>query len=265
MTVTVDTYSSLGEASSAMRDRSAYFGGGTLLMHGLNYGAEGIDRIVRTTDTSLHEIRPDGSGLRIGAGVRMRDVMASSDLQFLSPVARAIGGPAVRNMATVGGNLFARSPYGDFSTALLALDALVQMADGSSVPIGSFFANRDGHRGLVAAVTVPRPAHGAFRFRKVTRTKPKGPSVLCIAAHLRGGSRITDARIAFGAMGPTPLRAKAAETALEGASLDVHGIQRALDLATDGLDPRDDAIATAWYRREVAPVHLRRLLLDEES
>ena len=122
----------------------------------------------------------------------------------------------------------------------------------------------DAQRGLVAAVIVPRPSQGAFRFRKVTRTKPKGPSVLCIAARLPGGSRITDARIAFGAMGKTPLRAKAAEAALEGASLDQAGIQRAIDVATEGLDPQDDAISTGWYRREVAPVHLRRLLLDEE-
>lgn len=265
MTVTVETYPSLAEASSAMRDRSFYLGGGTLLMHGLNYGAHGVERVVRTTDVSLRDIRSEGSGLRIGAGVRMCDIVENADLQFLAPAARAIGGPAVRNMATVGGNLFARSPYGDLTTALLALDAMVQMADLSSIPIENFLANRDAQRGLVAAVTVPRPSHNAFRFRKVTRTKPKGPSVLCIAAHLPGGSRITDARIAFGAMGATPLRAKAAETALEGASLDATGIQRALDVATEGLDPQDDAIASGWYRHEVAPVHLRRLLLDEET
>ena len=264
MSIAVETYHSLSEAASAMRDKSFYLGGGTLLMYGVNYGAQGVERIVRTTDASLRDIRPEGSGLRIGAGVRMSDVMANPDLQFLAPVARSIGGPAVRNMATVGGNLFALSPFGDFATALLALDAMVQMADGASVPIESFLANRDAQRGLVAAVIVPRPSQGAFRFRKVTRTKPKGPSVLCIAARLPGGSRITDARIAFGAMGKTPLRAKAAEAALEGASLDQAGIQRAIDVATEGLDPQDDAISTGWYRREVAPVHLRRLLLDEE-
>jgi hypothetical protein len=46
-------------------------------------------------------------------------------LAFLAPVARSIGGPAVRAAATVGGNLFAPSPYGDFSVALLALGAIV--------------------------------------------------------------------------------------------------------------------------------------------
>ena len=264
MSITVETYPSLREAARAMRESTWYLGGGTLLMRGVNYGAQGFDRIVRTTDAAMREIHPEGGGIRLGAGVRMAQVMAHPDLAFLDPVARSVGGPAVRNMATVGGNLFARSPFGDFTTALLALDASVQMAEGPALPLESFLSGRDRQRGIVASVLVPRPSQGAFRFAKVTRTRPKGASVMCIAAHLPGGGRITNARVAFGAMGATPLRAKAAETALEGAGPDAGGIQRALDVCLQGLDPQDDAIASAWYRREVAPVHLRRLLLGEE-
>jgi CO/xanthine dehydrogenase FAD-binding subunit len=62
-------------------------------------------------------------------------------------------------------------------------------------------------------------------------------------------------------MAPTPVRAKAAERALEGRSLDAAGIAPALAVATDGTSPVDDAIASAWWRREILPVHLRRLLL----
>jgi len=63
-------------------------------------------------------------------------------------------------------------------------------------------------------------------------------------------------------MGPTPLRAKAAEAALNGATLDEAGIAQALAVATDGLSPVDDALASGWYRREVAPVHLKRLIIS---
>jgi CO/xanthine dehydrogenase FAD-binding subunit len=72
-----------------------------------------------------------------------------------------------------------------------------------------------------------------------------------------------DVRLAWGGMGPTPLRAKAAERALNGVTLDAAGIAAAVQVATDGLAPADDALATAWYRQQVAPVHLRRLLLNE--
>ncbi len=117
---------------------------------------------------------------------------------------------------------------------------------------------RDASR-IVRAVSVPRPQDpSAFRFLKVSRVKPKGIAVMSIAAHL---PRSGGARVAFGNMGPTPLRAKGVERALEGARLDEAGIGRALAAACEGLQPATDAIASEWYRREVAPVHLKRLLL----
>ena len=64
-------------------------------------------------------------------------------------------------------------------------------------------------------------------------------------------------------MGPHPLRAAASERALEGARLDAGGTAGAIAAASDGLSPADDALASAWYRREVAGVHLRRCLLGE--
>ncbi len=61
-------------------------------------------------------------------------------------------------------------------------------------------------------------------------------------------------------MGPQPLRAPGAERALEGQPLDAGAIGRAATGCTEGLEPPTDALASAWYRREVAGVHLRRLL-----
>lgn len=260
----VESYPTLAEASRVAGAR--YLAGGTLVMRDVNYGAAGIDRIVRTTDAALRDIRAEGGRIRIGASVTMAQIMASSDLAALAPVARVIGGPAIRNMATLGGNLFAEHPYGDLATALLALDAEVIWADGSTDPIEGFLGRRSSPRGLVAAVTIPRVSASEFRFRKVSRTKPKGVSVMSIAAWLPGApGRVGDARLAFGAMGPTPLRAKAAEAALQGVSLDTGSISKALEMCTEGLHPSDDPLASSWYRREVAPVHLKRLLLGETS
>lgn len=247
--LSVESYTTVQEAASAMTDRARYLGGGTLVMRAVTYGDQSFDRIVRARQPDRN-IGTDGTGLRIGAGATMSDLLASRDVQFLHPVARLIGGPAIRNMATVGGNLFAPNPYGDLATALLALDAQVVMADGQNQPMKSFLAGRDRARGLVAAVTVPRIETGAFHYRKVSRVKPKGVAVLTIAAYLRR----SDPRIAFGNMGPTPLRAKGAERALG------QGALAATAACLEGLVPATDALASEWYRREVAPVHLRRLL-----
>lgn len=262
--LTVETFETLTEAAAAMGSEARYLGGGTLVMRAVNYGDQGFSRIVRARDSTLRQIGAEGSRISIGAGATMSDVLASPELGFLAPVARSVGGPAIRNMATVGGNLFAAHPYGDFATALLALDGHVRMTDRSELPLEQFFNGRGSVTGLVASISIARPTGDEFKYLKVSRVKPKGASVMCIAAWLpRSSGRLSNARIAFGAMGPTPLRAKASETALNGAALDENGIAPALSAAVHDLSPPDDALASSWYRREVAPVHLKRLLLGQ--
>ena len=269
MPITVKTYPSLGEAASALQsDRTARFlAGGTLVMRAINEGDTSLSTVVRSTDRGFTEIRSTGAGITLGAGVTMGQIIAHRELTFLHPVGRAVGGPAIRNMATIGGNLFAPTPYGDFTVALLALDATIAMQGGyggRETPLEEFLANRErGSGGLVASITFNRPADpSAFRFRKVARVKPKGISVLSIAAHLpMSSNRISGARITYGAMAPTPIRAKAVERALEGRGLDEAGIAPALAVAAEGTSPATDALASAWYRREMVAVHLKRLLL----
>ncbi|MGR3501161.1 FAD binding domain-containing protein [Pseudaestuariivita sp.] len=238
-------------------------GGGTLLMRQVNYAPQDIDRLVIVSDPELKAVRAEGSDIRIGAGVTMAEVIAHPDLAAFAPAARAIGGPALRNMGTVGGNLFAPHPYGDFATALLAAGAQVHWADGRSEDLEAMLKSRDAARGCVVAVTMPRLRPEQLRFRKLSRTKPKGVSVLSVAVRLDAmGGRVNSARVAFGAMGPTPMRSPSAEQALQGASLDEAGVARACEACVQDLAPADDALASAWYRKRVAPVQLKRVLLE---
>ena len=266
MPITVKTFATLSEAASALQaDRTTRFlAGGTLVMRAINEGDVSFSTVVRATDRAFGEIRPAGARITLGAGVTMAQVMGHGELTFLHPVARAVGGPAIRNMATVGGNLFAPSPYGDFTVALLALDATLAMQGGYSgreTPLEEFLSSRERNTSLVASVTFNRPSPDAFRFRKVSRVKPKGISVLSIAAHLPiNGGRIAGARVAYGAMASTPMRAKSVERALEGRALDESGVAAAVAAAAEGTNPPTDALASAWYRREMVAVHLRRLL-----
>lgn len=260
MAVQVQTHASLSAAQQALGQGGTYLAGGTIVMRGVNAGAvQGL--IVRATDPALRSITATGDAVRIGAGATMTDILASRDLDFLHPVARAIGGPQVRAMATVGGNLFAPHPYGDFAVALIALGARALLVQGSARPVEDLMRDRT-RPPLIAAIEVPRPRDArAFGWLKVSRIKPKGVSVLSIALHLpRDGGRLRDVRVAFGAMGPNPLRSAGAERVLEGQSLDAAVIARAAQSACEGLDPPTDALASSWYRREVAGVHLGRLL-----
>ena len=270
MPVKVETYDRIEEAARALgASRSAKFlGGGTLVMRAVNAGDQSFDTIIRLRDPAFRTIRTEGDGVVMGGGVTMAAVAASRDLAFLAPVARVIGGPAIRNMATVGGNLFVYGNYGDFTAALLALGATVGVASSgrSGIPIDDFLRDRDRYAtSLVQSVTVPRPRDAnAFRFLKVSRVKPKGVAVMSIAANVpQSGGRVQGARIAYASMGPLPLRATAVERVLEGQPLDTATIERAAAAAVEGITPPTDALATSWYRAQVAGVHLKRLLAGE--
>lgn len=263
MTLSVRTFPAIDAAVPALKTEGAhYVGGGTLIVRRVNEGDVSVSTLVRVSEPSLSHISVSDGLATIGASATMAAVARNADLAFLRPAALAIGGPAVRNMATVGGNIFAPAPYGDFTVALLALDATAEIA-GKPVALADLVHRREEYRDrIVVSVSFALPKPGAFRFRKVTRVKPNGAAVLSIAAvtEEENGS-VSAARIALGNMADRPLRARAAEAALGGRPLTREGIAPALAAAGDGTAPADDAISSAWYRREVLPVHLGRLLL----
>ncbi|MER8829844.1 FAD binding domain-containing protein [Mesorhizobium sp. M0938] len=262
MALALQTFSTVKDANAALKAAGTrYLGGGTLVMRAVNEGDVSVSSLIRSTEPVLSAITVSGTEVRIGASVTMAAIAHHPDLTPLASAARAVGGPAIRNMATVGGNLFAPAPYGDFTVALLALDAIVS-TDNGEMPIETFLAKREGNHAIATAVGFTLPAEG-FRFLKVSRVKPKGVSVLSIAAVLEQApdGTVSSARIALGCMAVRPMRAKAAEKTLLGRKLTSEGIAPALAVASDGTSPVTDPIASAWYRNEVLPVHLGRLLL----
>ena len=181
MPVTVKTFATPAEAAAALSsDRGArYLGGGTLVMRALNEGDVSITTLVRASDRGLAQIRFSGARATIGAEVTLREILRRARA-FLSSsgcaLDRRAGGA---NMGTVGGNLFAPSPFGDFTVALLALDATVSVQGGfgaRDMNLAEFLAGRDRAAGaLVLGVSFQRPANAeAFRYRKIARIKPKG-------------------------------------------------------------------------------------------
>jgi xanthine dehydrogenase small subunit len=249
------------------RGGARLLGGGTLLVRQVTSGDLSITAFVLSDGLGLDRIEVDGRRVEIGAAVTMAQVASHPALAFLKPVACGIGGPAVRAVATVGGNLFAPYPFGDFAVALLALGAEVTV-DGvdrsEAIDLGKFLAQRKEARGrVVCKLAFDLPPEGAFRFVKVVRRRPHGAAVLSIAALLPiEGGVVRGARIAYGAMAPTPMRARVVERVLEGKPLNADTVQRAEAAAAEGCAPLSDPFASAWYRLNVLPVYLKRLLLS---
>jgi CO/xanthine dehydrogenase FAD-binding subunit len=245
--------------------RARFLGGGTLAVRDYSSGDVSIGKFVLCDGLGLDTIRIDAGRVELGAAVTMAMVARHAGLSFLHAVATDIGGPAVRAMATVGGNLFAPAPYGDFAVALLALGATaaVEARSGSEeIDLEAFLRDRGKQAGrVVKSVSFALPPDGAFRFLKVTRRHPHGASVLSIAALLPvDGGKVKGARVAYGAMAPTPIRARPVEAALEGKALNDAAVEAAVAVAGQGVAPASDPFASDWYRASVLPVHLTRLL-----
>ena len=152
----VRSCASLSEAAGILSgDRHAVLlGGGTLVMRDVNEGRLTEGTLLRVTDPAFRRIETGGR-IELGAGVTMGMILAERELSFLHAPARAIGGPAVRNMASIGGNLFASAPYGDFTVALLALPVAGSMGlSGSTFAPEASHTSAAGQRRLASLITV---------------------------------------------------------------------------------------------------------------
>ena len=228
--------------------------------------------LLRTVDPVLLAMNTGGARVELGAGVTMAQVLANRDLAFLHPSRARIGGPAVRTMATVGGNLFAPTPYGDFTAALLALDATVDVQGGyggaRAQPLEEIPGEpRPRQRARSLASTFNRPANpDAFRFRKVVAREAQG-HLGAVDRRAPAAERRTHrgARVAYGAMAPTPMRAKAVERALEGRSLDAAGIAPRRSRRGRRHQPRDRRARERLVSPRDGAGAPRRLLLGENA
>ena len=170
-------------------------------------------------------------------------------------------------MGTVGGNLFTPPPGGDVAVALLALDASVTLASSRSsrvVSLGDFYTgfmtNELAPDELLTELWVPvstRPT----AYLKFGRKHANTPAVVTVAATVEwDGGRIADARIALGAVGPHPVRAREAERVLIGTDLGADAIAAARAAATRDCEPVTDGVATDWYRRRMVDLFVGRAL-----
>jgi CO/xanthine dehydrogenase FAD-binding subunit len=243
--------------------------GGTVAMPLVNEGISLPARVMGLRRAGLDRIERDGDTLRIGATATLTALAGQADVPLLAEAARRSASWAVRNLATVGGNLFTPPPGGDVAVALLALDAQVEATSARgtrSIPIGAFWSGflttSLGADELVTSITVPVTGDPAA-FRKFGRKAANTPAVVTVAARARfENGVVAEARIALGAAGPHPIRATAAEAALLGTTLDDTAIAAAAAVAAAECDPSTDAVATDWYRRRMAGVFTGRALLD---
>jgi CO/xanthine dehydrogenase FAD-binding subunit len=221
---------------------------------------------------SLRTLGIGSDGLEIGALVTYRDLLdepaVCEDWPNLAQAAHVTGAPTIQNRGTVGGNLAHASPAADTPPALLSYDARVILASAGGrreIPIDSFFLAyrktvlRPGE--LIISVRVPHRDRGFHLFRKIAGRRAQAISKVTVALWaLADESSITEISTGFGAVGPTPLRARHLEADLLGRPLaEFASYDPSPALARD-LAPIDDLRSTARYRARVASNVVRQFL-----
>jgi carbon-monoxide dehydrogenase medium subunit len=217
---------------------------------------------------------PEG-GLRIGAAVSCQTLRTNDDLRDGYPAicdsAELIGGIQIQSRASLGGNLCNSSPAADSIPSLIALGAICEIAGPGgrrSVPVEQFCTGpgqnvlQPGEM-LVALVLPPPPANGGAAFERFIPRNEMDIAVANAAAAVTlspDGSRFERARVAVGAVAPTPLLVDAAGAALAGQPVSQESIDKAVEAVRAATRPITDMRGSVAQRRHLAGVLTARVI-----
>jgi CO/xanthine dehydrogenase FAD-binding subunit len=263
------------EAKAAHPDALAV-AGGTDVMVGINFGHLRPSLLLDLTRIDdLQQWSTEDGVVRLGAGVPYARVITElgDRLPGLAMASRTIGSPQIRNRGTVGGNLATASPAGDAHPALLAADAVVEVASvrGSRrIPITDFYTgvkrNAMDRDELIAAVHIVPPS-GPQQYSKIGTRNAMVISVAAFGLALHPDRRAVGTGI--GSAAPTPRRATDAEEFLAADLADLWDTRAELpattaarfgELVATAAAPIDDVRGSAAYRLHALTVMARRAL-----
>lgn len=217
----------------------------------------------------LKRIEARGDRIYVGAGVVHRQITSSPLLRergsLLVNAAEEIAGPAVRNLATIGGNIYIQW---DLVPPLLALDAQVHLVDRNgeqTVPLTELYENGNvpkvSPNQLIAGVSIATDLpHSSYQ--KIARRKAVSRAIVGAAVAMAlDGDVCRDIRIGLGGVALFARRLVAAESLLRGQPLSDELVARAGDIAyQETADAYEDVETTPWYTREMARVMTERAL-----
>lgn len=216
-------------------------------------------------------------GLSIGALTTIRTLETSSEIQRRYPVicraASQLGSVAIRNMATIGGNLCNAAPSAENAPALIGLSATCKIVGPGGqrvVPLEEFFIGpgstvlKKGELLIEIQVPVPLPhTRGAYLKHGIRGTIELAIVGVATILTLAPKARVCrDIRVVLGAVAPIPMRARKAEKVLRGKKIDEALMNEAAEAASREARPITDVRATAEYRREMVGVFTRRAIRE---
>ena len=247
-------------------DRAKLLAGGQSLIPLLNFRLahpEALIDINRITD--LAGIRADDGGVAMGAPTRQHAVERSEVIRARVPIVaeacRLIGHLPIRHRGTIGGNLAHADPASELPAVMLALEAQLTVASTKgtrTLPADRFFLGPLSTAlqpdEMLTEIRVPGlPARTGGAFVEMAR-RAGDYAMVGVAAlvTLDASGRCRQARVALCGVGPTPIRAGAAEDALVGQAPAGAALDEAASRAAAATSPSSDLHGSADFRRKLA-------------
>ncbi len=267
-------------ALGAEPDRSAVVAGGTDLMLDLQQGRHSpVNTLVDITQIpEMTAIQKQDDFLHISAAASLykiiRDVSLQKHAHGLIEACGLIGGPQVRNVATLGGNVGHALPAGDGTIALISMRAEAQLASLEGrrwVPVETLFEGPgrpsfDRAREIIVAFRVPLCGEGeGSAFKRVMRPQGVAIAILNMGIWLRRGSggKVEELQIAVGPAGPRPLRALKAESVMRGKSFESATIEKGIQQLLQEVKLRTSPHrSTKAYREHILPTLFQHTITE---
>ncbi|MDX2427599.1 MAG: FAD binding domain-containing protein [Xanthomonadales bacterium] len=253
-------------------------GGGTDLLLDIQQGRSPVEEAMVDTSriAGLDRISIEHDHIVIGCAVTHTQIVREDSIRqsgtCLVESCGVIGGPQVRNVATLAGNVAHAMPAGDGSIGLLALDGEIEVADANGC---RWMSLRDAFLGPGKSVIDPRRAlltRLRFRptaagegsaFTRIMRPQGVALPMISMAARLQldDNKIITAVRISLGPAGPVPHLAVPAMNLLKGRPAVVQEFNKAADTVLASIPLRSSKHrATREYREEMIRTHLPMIL-----
>jgi carbon-monoxide dehydrogenase medium subunit len=249
--------------------------GGTDLL--IQQAIESSSEIIAISLKDVEDLRQIGKtaegDIFVGAMVRHAEVAQSPLMnQYFPALAKAshcVGSPSIRNLATIGGNICNASPSADTAPPLLAYDAkaiimgpsgerAIGLEDFFTGPSTNALKRREILKGFLLT---PKPGW-VSDYEKLGLRKAMEIAIanVCVALEMDGHKRCSGIRIALGAVAPTPIRAKKAESILKDKRVTPELIRECAEAAVEETKPISDIRASADYRKKMIHFLVKKMV-----
>lgn len=203
-----------------------------------------------------------------------KNEIISEHIKVLGEAVDMVGGPQIRNIGTIGGNISNGVTSADSASTLHAWDAVVELTgpDGvRTLPIKDYYVSAGRvalkQAELLTAILIPKESYSGYKGHYIKYAMRNAMDIATLGCSVNvklseDKRMIENARIAYGVAGPVPMRAESAEAAARGKAVTMETVEAFADGALNDINPRDSWRASREFRLHIAHELAKRALIE---